>query len=280
LANSNDIGTAYITVIPSTEGIGKTIEDEVTDSTQKATEKSGGLFSSMFSSVSSWGTAAIAGIGTAVGGLALKGGFDKALAIDDAKNKLEVLGLSTDEVSLAMQNASEAVKGTLYGTTEAAEFASKAVASGIKPGEDLDKTMRAVADAAAFTGQSFDSMGGIFTRVQMNGGLTSRTLTLSQIAEDTLGDWHRYTEIKDLNGLVSDTIYPGQVLKIPIGDKIQTPSSNETHYAVQSGDTLSEIANNLLNNWRRYTEIKSLNGLTSDTIYPGQVLRIPEAWGA
>ncbi len=47
-------------------------------------------------------------------------------------------------------------------------------------------------------------------------------------------------------------------------------------YTVQKGDTLWRIAEKELGRGTRYPEIKKLNGLTLDTIYPGQVLKLPE----
>ena len=53
-------------------------------------------------------------------------------------------------------------------------------------------------------------------------------------------------------------------------------SEDASLYTVRKGDTLYEIAKALLGNGRRYTEIKALNGLKSDTIYVGQKLKIPK----
>jgi len=51
--------------------------------------------------------------------------------------------------------------------------------------------------------------------------------------------------------------------------------ASEETYTVKEGDTLWGIAQAQLGDGSRYGEIKSLNGLSSDTIYPNQVLRLP-----
>lgn len=51
-------------------------------------------------------------------------------------------------------------------------------------------------------------------------------------------------------------------------------ATNRT-YTVKKGDSLWAIAAKQLGNGSRYKEIKSLNGLTSDTIHAGQVLKLP-----
>ena len=52
-----------------------------------------------------------------------------------------------------------------------------------------------------------------------------------------------------------------------------------TTYTVVAGDSLWSIADKLLGDGSRYTEIRTLNGLTSDTIYVGQTLKIPSSGG-
>lgn len=73
--------------------------------------------------------------------------------------------------------------------------------------------------------------------------------------------------LKQLNGLTSDLLNIGQILKVPVSQ-----TSNYIEYTVQAGDSLWMLA-------QRYNTtvaaITSLNGLTSDVLNIGQVLRIP-----
>lgn len=56
-----------------------------------------------------------------------------------------------------------------------------------------------------------------------------------------------------------------------------TPTSGYETYTVKKGDSLWKIAQNLLGNGSRYKEIMSLSGISSTTIYAGQVLTAPVA---
>lgn len=79
--------------------------------------------------------------------------------------------------------------------------------------------------------------------------------------------------------------YPTQIRKAGLNGltvtskskaKTETKAASYTEYTVKKGDTLWGIAQSKLKNGSRYTEIKSLNGLKSDTIYSGQKLKIPK----
>ncbi len=80
--------------------------------------------------------------------------------------------------------------------------------------------------------------------------------------------------IKSLNGLTSDSLSIGQVLRIPATD-----SADESYfeYIVRSGDTLWLLA-------QRYDTtvdaIKNLNGLSGSALSIGQILKIPSAGAA
>ncbi len=78
-----------------------------------------------------------------------------------------------------------------------------------------------------------------------------------------------YQELAVLNGISDpNIIHVGQVLVV------SQNSSSHTYY-VQAGDSLWGIAQSQLGDGTRYQEIKALNGLSDDTIYPGQALQLP-----
>lgn len=121
---------------------------------------------------------------------------------------------------------------------------------------------------------------------------SQKTDTYKVVSGDTLsGIAAKYgttvSKIKSLNGLNSDLIRVGQVLKIS-GTATEKPAqsvkpneSNNTSstntnqktdsYKVVSGDTLSRIASKY---GTTVKDLKSLNGLNSDFIYVGQVLKV------
>lgn len=85
-----------------------------------------------------------------------------------------------------------------------------------------------------------------------------------------------YQKLAAYNGISNPNIINvGQKIKIP-GTGATASKSQYVTYEVVRGDSLWAIAAKLLGNGNRYKEIKSLNGLSSDTIHPGQTLKIPE----
>ncbi|HAG07989.1 MAG TPA: cell wall hydrolase [Desulfotomaculum sp.] len=74
--------------------------------------------------------------------------------------------------------------------------------------------------------------------------------------------------LKSTNGLSYDLIYPGQKLLIPEKDKI---TKNKITYYVRPNDTLYAIG---LLYGVSYQSILKANGLSSASIYPGQLLNI------
>ncbi len=81
-------------------------------------------------------------------------------------------------------------------------------------------------------------------------------------------------DLKDWNGLESDVIYSGQVLKI-YSDKKESSSKEknkkQTTYTVKSGDNLTQIAAKFNVS---VSNLKKWNDLDDETIYEGQVLKL------
>lgn len=140
-----------------------------------------------------WG--GIKNITSSVANLAVQGGFERALDIENAEHKLTGLGHSAEEVQGIMDNALASVKGTAYGMGDAATVAASAVAAGVKPGQDLERTLKLVGDAAAISGRDMVSMGAIFNKVASAGKMTGEELNqltdsgipMLQLLADNLG---------------------------------------------------------------------------------------------
>lgn len=107
-------------------------------------------------------------------------GISRALNIQDATEKLTGLGHSATDVTNIMNSALKSVKGTAFGLDEAATVAASAVASGIKPGQELTKYLSLTADAATIAGSSLSDMGQILNGVSSRG--TAYTADLDQLA--------------------------------------------------------------------------------------------------
>lgn len=111
----------------------------------------------------------VVGLGAALTGLAIKGGFERALNIEQATAKLAGLGHDTKSVTAIMDNALASVKGTAFGMGDAANIAASAVASGIAPGQQLERTLKLTADSAAIAGIGLGEMGQVLNKVWAKG---------------------------------------------------------------------------------------------------------------
>lgn len=77
-------------------------------------------------------------------------------------------------------------------------------------------------------------------------------------------------ELKEANGLTSNALSIGQVLKIP--KEIEEPEVDTNTYIVKKGDSLYKIAQN---NNTTVSELIELNNLTSTNLSIGQRLKLP-----
>jgi LysM repeat protein len=80
-------------------------------------------------------------------------------------------------------------------------------------------------------------------------------------------------QLMQYNNLSSTSIYVGQNLSLIAPHSHETaPQISTTTYTIKSGDSLSLIAKNYNTS---VTELKTINNLTTDIIYIGQVLKVP-----
>lgn len=119
------------------------------------------------------------GAGAAVGGVlaaAIAKGGARLDSIDTARGKLAGLGHDAKTVTTIMGDALAAVKGTAFGLDEAATVSASAVAAGIKPGKELQRTLKLVADTATIGNTSLSESGSIFNKVATSNKVYTDTL--------------------------------------------------------------------------------------------------------
>ena len=126
------------------------------------------------------GLTAGAGLAIAGIGLSLTKGFERLVALDTAKNKLESLnkaaakfGRPMVDVKQAVQDVTDVVSGTPFSLDEAFGTAVGAIGAGVK---DVKGYMTSVADAAAIGGTSMAEMGDVFQDIVNKGNVSGEAL--------------------------------------------------------------------------------------------------------
>ena len=146
----------------------------------------------------------------------------------------------------------------------------------------------------ASTNQSNQTSSQTNSQTSNNNGATnssSQSGSYMVKAGDSLwGISHKYgmsiDSLKSLNNLSSNFIYPGQVLKVSQSgsqsNTISKPSTSQStnsgnqsgSYTVKAGDSLWGISHKY---GMSIDSLKSLNNLSSNFIYPGQVLKVGQS---
>lgn len=170
--SARNVGEAAIKIVAD----GSEFESGLSKSTDNAGKSVGTRLANALGTTLKAGAAAAGAAAAGVIGTALVQGFKRLDAIDQATEKLKGLGHSAEAVATISNNALASVRGTAYGLGDAMSQAAVFVASGIKPGQDLERTMKTLANTTAIAGTSLSDVGAIFTKIATTGKLTGETL--------------------------------------------------------------------------------------------------------
>jgi hypothetical protein len=151
---------------------------------------------------------AAAGIGSVAE--ILKSGFEEHTAIDAATKRLQILGLTAEQVHETVENAEKATAGTSVELGDALGVAMKQIQTGIKPGEELETRLRAIGDASALTGRNLADMGLMFQRADI-GRFTARDLRSMPILVKWLETYYK-TDEAGVNKMIKNHQISGDVL--------------------------------------------------------------------
>lgn len=191
MASGTTIGRGVLEIMPVADGMAKELNKIIKNAApnvslpldkpvqlglEDAFKTAGGALTSLGKGMQSVGgtltsyiTKPAIAAGVAVGGIFAGLGAKRLVQIDTAKAQLAGLGHSAETVEVVMGNALASVKGTSFGLGDAAMVAASAMASGVKEGQELERYLGAVADAAAIANIPMGDMGFIFNKVRSQG---------------------------------------------------------------------------------------------------------------
>lgn len=201
--------------------------------------------SNLLNKVIGTGMVVAAGAATAaIGGLsfAVTKGFQRLQQIEQATFMLKGLGHEAASIETIMESALASVKGTAFGLGDAATIAAQAVAAGVKPGEELTRTLSILADTAAITGRPLSEIQSILGKVTTSGKAT-RT-ELQQLADRGLPI---FSMLAEEMGVSEEAIFELASAGKVTGDILQDALENKIGgAALKMGDSTSGAMANTL----------------------------------
>lgn len=174
------LGTAYVQIVPSAQGISGKISNVLNPEVNSAGKTAGISISNniggAFTKAAATGASAIAGMTGALTTKALSGGMTRAIGIDDATAKFRQLGMDVNKLMGDGGSVRNAVDGTRYSLDEAAGAAVKLGSAGIEAGAPMEAALKSVASVASISGKDFNEIGSIYTKVAATGKVTGETM--------------------------------------------------------------------------------------------------------
>lgn len=200
-----EIANAYVALQVKMPGAARDIAVELGRAAPATASVGRNIGSSILSGVGTVLKGGAVALGTVAGaaiGTALFKGFQRLDAIDTARAQLTGLGHDAATVQAVMGNALAAVKGTAFGLGDASTVAAQLVAAQIKPGEQLEGTMKSVANSAAAARVGIGEMGSIYAKVASVG--KAQNDSLQQVAQRGIPI---YQELARSLGVSTDEVF-------------------------------------------------------------------------
>lgn len=183
----SEIAVGYVSIVPK---FGGGFKDAIANSVGGAGAAGGRTFGTGFRDTF-LGVLAADVMKSAISGIAgtvraaFGGGFDRLMNIEQAQIKLRTLGI---DVEGAMASVNDAVDGTRFAISDAADMAAILGASGMEAGADMTRWLTVTADTAQFLGSNFTDAQDIVARIAQTGRVTGMELNRLPLAAAALAD--------------------------------------------------------------------------------------------
>lgn len=147
----------------------ETVGDSIFSTLGGALSKAGGLFSSTLTTGAKAAMGTIGAGVTAVLGQTVKGGFSRAMGLNEARAKLDALGYTGEQLEGIMDSVDKAITGTSATMGEAMGTTTQLLSAGITDYDKLEQTLANVSKLSDISGTSFADMGTIFAKNAASG---------------------------------------------------------------------------------------------------------------
>src|SRR5690625_838157 len=183
---ATELGKAYVQIMPSARGISGSIQKTLKPEATAAGKSAGkNIADAMAKSLSKTGkgltkyiTTPVMGAASAVAGLVGALGWGRLTGLDAARAKLQGLGYDMQSVDRISEQVRDTIQGTVITMAEGTSVAAGALAAGVKEGEELQRYIKLVGDAAVGANRPVSDMAMIFNRVQGMGKLMTQELNM------------------------------------------------------------------------------------------------------
>ncbi|MEV5042699.1 tape measure protein [Microbacterium sp. LMI1x-1-1.1] len=237
-----EVASASVGLIPTFAGGPRKIEQAMGPALDRAGVTGGQQYGQSFAGAL-MASPAIRQLAAAGGiGAILFAGINRVKAIDTAQAKLRGLGNDAERVDKIMQNALASVKGTAFGLDDAVTVASQLVAAQIPAGQQLESTLKSVANAAAASGSTLSEMGSIYAKVaSLN---KAQNDSLQQVADRGIPI---YQALATQLGVTTEEVFKmASAGRIGFAEFSEAMTSASGTVAAEMGETLQGRVDNLL----------------------------------